>query len=141
MTSSKLISVLLGIIAATAIATTPLAAFAQAPQPQPSTQAPQPQTKPSSRPRIVLSEEQQSKFEQIQVNAIAQIEKVLNADQKNQFAAGRENGQGLGAIQNLSDAQKSDIKKILEAANSDIGNILTQEQKDLIRQSQAGSQQ
>lgn len=141
MTSSKLFSVLLGIIAATAIAATPLVAFAQASQPQPSTQAPQPQSSPNDRPHIVLSEKQQAQFEEIQRNAIAQIEKVLTEEQRTQFTAARVNGQGLGGITNLTDPQKADIRKILEEANSSIGNILTQQQKDMIRQSQAGSQQ
>jgi Spy/CpxP family protein refolding chaperone len=133
MNSFKFVSMFVGVIAAAAIATSPLAAFAQ--------DAP-PQNQPTqARPRIVLSEQQQAKFQAIQETAIASIEKVLNPEQQKQFAAGRENGQGLGAIQNLSDAQKGEIITILRTANSEIGDILTAEQKQEIQRSMSNQPQ
>ncbi|MBD0343620.1 MAG: hypothetical protein ICV63_02030 [Coleofasciculus sp. Co-bin14] len=133
MNSFKFVSMFVGVIAAAAIATSPLAAFAQ--------DAP-PQNQPTqARPRIVLSEQQQAKFQAIQETAIASIEKVLNPEQQKQFAAGRENGQGLGAIQNLSDAQKGEIITILKTANSEIGDILTAEQKQEIQRSMSNQAQ
>lgn len=122
----KLSSMLAGLLAATAIAVTPLAAFAQQ-------QAPQPQ---QARTRIVLSEEQQTQFEQLQANAIAQIEAALTPEQKTQFAAGRENGEGLRAVENLSDEQITEIRAAVEAFNTQVGNILTAEQKQQIEQGQ-----
>lgn len=136
MNSFKLVSMFIGVIAAAAIAATPFAAFAQGTQPAPAPTSPA----RSARPRIVLTQEQQTRFEAIQKNAIAAIEKVLTPEQKKQFADGRENGQGLGAIQNLSDSQKTDILGILKTANSQIGELLTPEQKDQIRQSQPNPQ-
>ena len=131
MTSSKHLSMTIGVIAAGAIAVFPVAAFAQnAPQSPPAAEQARP--KP---PRIRLSDDQQAKFQEIQTTAIGQIEKVLSAEQQKQFATGRQDGRGLGAIDNLSDPQKVEIRKILESANTEIGNILTQEQKEEINRS------
>lgn len=124
-----------GVITTAAIAATSLTAFAQAPPAQkPPTQTTPAQTPPRS--RIVFSQEQQAKFEEIKTETVTKIDEVLNAEQKKQFATGRENGQGLGAVQNLSDTQKTKIMGILQAFNSQIGNILTAEQKQQIEQSQ-----
>ena len=128
----KLLPMLAGAIATVAITTTSLSAFAQTPSPQ----TPAPSTQPRPRPRIVFTQEQQAKFELIQTNTIAKIEAVLTPAQKTQFAAGRENGKGLGAIDNLSDPQKSQIRTILQGFNSQIGELLTPEQKQQIQQSQ-----
>lgn len=137
----KPMSILAGVlVAVTLVATTPLAAFAQNSTPNSPQQSPQtqesPQTRPT-RPRIVLSEEQQKKFQQIQASAIGQIEAVLTPQQKTQFAEGRETGRGLDAIQNLSDDQKGKIVGILQNLNEQIGNLLTPEQKRTIEQSQS----
>jgi Spy/CpxP family protein refolding chaperone len=137
----KLKSIVAGVIATAAIAATPLIAFAQAQAPA---QAPAPATAPATenkpRPRIVLSAEQQAEFEKIQNDTLTQIEGVLTPEQKTQFAAGRESGQGFGAIQNLTDPQKSQIRKILETFNGRIGAMLTPEQKQQIQQSQSNQQ-
>lgn len=131
----KFLPMFAGIIATAAVAATSLPAFAQAP-PAP---APAPAQAPASaqnRPRIVFTAEQQKKFESIKSQTVVDIDAVLSADQKKQFAAGRENGEGLGAVQNLSDSQKNKIMGILQAFNSKIGDILTAEQKQQIEQSQ-----
>jgi hypothetical protein len=128
-----------GVITTAAIAATSLTAFAQAPP----TQKPPTQTAPAqtpSRSRIVFSQEQQAKFEDIKKTTITDIDGVLNAEQKKQFAAGRENGQGLGAVQNLSDSQKKKIMEHLQTFNTKIGDILTAEQKQQIEQSQPRQQ-
>ena len=131
----KFLPMFAGVIATATIAAMP--AFAQAP-PAP---APAPAPAPTqSKPRIVLSQEQQAKFEGIKTETVTEIEKVLNADQKKQFATGKENGEGLGAVQNLSDSQKTKIMGILQAFNSKIGDILTAEQKQQIEQSQPSPQ-
>ena len=126
----KLLPMLAGAIATVAITTTSLSAFAQTP----STQAPAPSTQ--RRPRIVFTQEQQAKFEEIQKNTIDKIEAVLTPPQKTQFAAGRESGKGLAAIENLTDPQKSQIRTILQGFNSQIGELLTPEQKQQIQQNQ-----
>lgn len=115
-----------GVITTAAIAATSLTAFAQAP----------PSTTPPTRPRIVFSQEQQAKYDGIKNKTITDIEAVLNAEQKKQFAAGRESGEGLGAVQNLSDSQKTKIMGIIQAFNAQIGDILTAEQKRQIEQTQ-----
>ncbi len=130
MKSFKLMLSLMGAIAAAAITVTPLAAFAQTPQSQQSQEAP-----------IELDQAQRTKFDQLQVEAIAQIEKVLTEQQRNQFAAGRENGRGFREVQNLTDPQKSQILAILEKFNDQIEQLLTAEQKEKIRQFQERSQQ
>lgn len=122
----KFLPMFAGVITTAAIASTTLAAFAQAP----------PASAPQTRPRIVLSQEQQAKFEGIKNNTVRAIEEILNAQQKAQFAEGRKTGEGLGAVQNLSDSQKTKIMSILQAFNSQIGDILTAEQKQQIEQSQ-----
>lgn len=136
-------SILAGMLVAATLATTPLAASAQNTTPTSTPPSPQtqqsPQTKPA-RPRIVLSEEQQKKFQQIQASAIGQIEAVLTPQQKTQFAEGRESGRGLDAIQNLSEDQKGKIVRVLQSLNEQIGNLLTPEQKRTIEQSQSNSQ-
>jgi len=130
----KLMPMLTGVIAAAAMAATPLVALAQAPQTQPQTQEARP------RPRITLSREQQAEFEQIQARTITEIEAVLTPKQKTQFAAARESGEGLGAIQDLSEPQITKIQTILESFNTQLGNLLTQEQKQQIEQSQPSRQ-
>lgn len=127
----KLLPMLAGAIATVAITSSSLTAFAQTPSPQ----APAPSTE-GQRVRIRFTEEQQAKFQKLQTETIDQIEAVLTPAQKTQFAAGRENGTGLGAIQNLTDPQKSQIRTILQAFNSQIGDLLTVEQKQQIQQSQ-----
>lgn len=128
MKQSRLLPLLAGILAAVILAVTPLAAFAQAQSPQQQEQTP---------PRIILSPEQQTQFEQIQADIITQIKAVLTPAQKDQFANALENGQGLSSIENLSPAQLSEIQTILQAFNTQIGEILTQEQKQQIEQSQS----
>lgn len=125
----KLLPMFAGIIATGAIGITSLPAFSQTPAP-----APAPAASPQQRTRIVLTQEQQAKFDELKTKTVTQIEAVLNAEQKAQFATGREDGKGLGAIQNLSDAQKSKIIEILQGFNAQIGNILTAEQKQQIEQ-------
>ena len=134
-------SIVAGVIATAAIAATPLIAFAQAQAPA---QAPAPATAPATenkpRPRIVLSAEQQAEFEKIQSDTLSQIEGVLTPEQKAQFAAGRESGQGFGAIQNLIDPQKTQIRTILQSFNTKIGEMLTPQQREQIQQSQSNQQ-
>jgi hypothetical protein len=134
MNSFKIVSMFVGVIAAAAIATSPLAAFAQ-------DAAPQNQQTQQARPRIQLDDKQQAQFLEIQKTAIASIEKILNPDQRKQFAAGRENGQGLGAIQGLDDKQKQEIIDVLKSANSQIGAILTPAQKEEIQRSMSNQAQ
>lgn len=124
----KFLPMFAGVIATAAVAATSLPAFAQAPPAPAPTQ---------NRPRIVLSQEQQTKFEDIKTKTVTEIETVLNAQQKKEFATGRQNGEGLGAVKNLSDSQKTKIMGILQAFNSKIGDILTAEQKQQIEQTQA----
>jgi hypothetical protein len=131
----KLVPMLIGVLAVAAITTTPLAAFAQAQAP-----APQRQQNQQARPRITLSAEQQAEFEKLQASIVSQIEAKLNPEQKKQYADARASGggliQSLGAIKNVSESQKSDIVEILQNFNTEIGKILTTEQKELIEQSQ-----
>ncbi len=131
----KFLPMFAGVIATATIAAMP--AFAQAP-PAPA-QAPAP-APTQSKPRIVLSQEQQAKFEDIKTKTLTEIETVLNTQQKEEFATGIKNGEGLGAVQNLSDAQKTKIMGMLQAFNSKIGDILTAEQKQQIEQSQPSPQ-
>ncbi len=129
----KLVPMLIGVIAVATLTSTPLAAFAQA-------QSPQPQQTQPARPRITLSAEQQAQFEKLQASTLSQIEAKLNAEQKKQYAAARASGggliQSLGAVKDVSETQKSEIVAILQNFNSQIGNILTEDQKKLIQQSQ-----
>ncbi len=131
----KFLPMFAGVIATATIAAMP--AFAQAPPAPAPAQAPAPT---QSKPRIVLSQEQQAKFEDIKTKTVTEIETVLNGQQKEEFATGRNNGEGLGAVQNLSDAQKTKIMGMLQAFNSKIGDILTAEQKQQIEQSQPSPQ-
>ena len=122
----KFLPLIVGLIAAAAISATPLTAFAQdtAPQSQP------------TRTRIQLSDQQQAQFQQLEANAITAIENILTPDQKTQFAQARQNGQGLNAIQGLTDEQKEGIVEVIENLNTDIGRLLTPEQIQQIEQGQ-----
>jgi hypothetical protein len=118
-----------GAIAAATIAATPLVAFAQG-------------QSSDSPPRITFNGEQQAKFEQIQKTAFTAIEAVLEPAQKAQFVAERET-MGIRALQNLeslNENQKSKIGEILQRTNLEIGRLLTQEQKDQIREWQMRNQ-
>jgi len=119
-----------GVMAAVAIAITPLAASAQdsPPQPQQSEQSPQ---KPA---RIVLTAQQQEQFKEMQARAIGDIEALLTPAQKTQFATGRRDGRGLEAIENLSELQVGKIQKVLQDLNDRIGALLTDDQKQQIQQ-------
>ncbi len=122
----KFLPLIVGVIAAAAISATPLTAFAQdtAPQSQP------------TRTRIQLTPDQQTQFQQLEANAITAIEKILTAEQNTQFAQARQNGQGLNAIQGLTDDQKQGIVGVIENLNTQIGNLLTPEQIQQIEQGQ-----
>lgn len=129
MNSIKLMLRFTGVIAAVAIAASPMAAFAQSQQSQ------------QAEPPIVLNQEQQAKLEQLQVRAIADIEAVLNDKQKAQFARGRETGTGFREVEELTDPQRTQILKILENFNTKISELLTTEQKEKIREFQRRNQQ
>jgi flagellar basal body L-ring protein FlgH len=120
-----------GVMAAVAIAITPLAASAQN---QPSQAPQQSEQSPQKPARIVLSREQQEKFKEMQARAIGDIEDVLTPAQKTQFATGRRDGRGLEAIENLSESQVGQIQKVLQDLNDRIGALLTDDQKQQIQQ-------
>jgi protein CpxP len=127
---------LTGAIAAIAIATSPIAAFAQAPSQRPSQQ----QSQQSEAP-ITLSQKQQAQFKAIQEKTLADIQGVLNEEQKAQFAAGMQSGEGFRAVKNLSDTQKTQIVAILQKFDAQIDNLLTPDQKAKIREFQQRNQQ
>ncbi|HEY9651141.1 MAG TPA: hypothetical protein V6C95_10800 [Coleofasciculaceae cyanobacterium] len=120
----KLIPMLAGVLAAAAIAVTPLVAVAQAPQSE------------ATRTRITLSDEQHTQLEQIQAETISQIQSVLTKEQNTQLMASLQNGQGLNGVENLSDEQLTQIQTILQQFNERIGGILTPEQIQQIEQGQ-----
>lgn len=122
---------LLAAMLVTAVITiTPLAAKAQeqAPQTQP------------NRPRFELTREQQLQLEQIQNQTLRQMDTVLTPEQRGQFNAGRQNGQGLGAIQELSENQRTQLRTIMQRANSQVEQLLTPEQIQQIQQQSQPSQ-
>ncbi|HEY9675789.1 MAG TPA: hypothetical protein V6D11_30375 [Waterburya sp.] len=133
MNLPKLILKLTVVIAAVAIAATPLTASAQS---RPSSSPSQSQQQRNRVPRIVFSQDQQAKFEKLQMETIGKINAALTKEQQQQFAAGVQSGQGFKNVKNLSDDQKRQIQGILEDFNVAIGNILTTEQKEQIRQFQ-----
>lgn len=140
MNSFKLMLRFTGILAALAIAATPLTASAQTPPSQTQT----PQNQQNRPPRIVLSQEQEDQFKRIEAEAIADINTVLSQEQKNQFAASRQNGRGflagLGGVQNLSDSQITRIQKVVDDFFAQFENILTREQKEQIERFQQSQQ-
>lgn len=118
-----------GLIAAVAIAASPMAAFAQ------------PQQSQQAEPPIVLNQQQQAQLEKLQVKAIADIEAVLSKEQQAQFARGRETGTGFREVEDLTDPQRAQILKILENFNTKISELLTTEQKEKIREFQRRNQE
>ncbi|HEY9596325.1 MAG TPA: hypothetical protein V6D33_01485 [Cyanophyceae cyanobacterium] len=120
----KLIPLLAGVLAAVAIAVTPLVAVAQTTQSEP------------ARTRITLSEEQHAQLEQIQAETIAKIKSILTEEQNTQLMASLQNGQGLDGVKNLSDEQLTKLQTILQQFNERIGGILTPEQIQQIEQGQ-----
>ncbi len=129
MKSFKPLLRLTGVIAAVAMAATPVAALAQG-NAQPN----------QARPRISFNQEQQAQFEKLQADTIAKINDTLSEQQRTQLEAGIQNGQGFNAVTDLSDAQKNQIRTILKDFNDGIGAILTAEQKEQIRQFQQNQQ-
>lgn len=120
----KLRPILAGVLAAAAIAVTPLVAAAQAPQSE------------AARTRIVLSNEQQTQLAKIQEETFSQIQSVLTEEQNTQLMASLQNGQGLSGVENISDEQLTKIQTILQQFNERIGGILTPEQIQQIEQGQ-----
>ncbi|MEW6492189.1 MAG: hypothetical protein AB1589_06700 [Cyanobacteriota bacterium] len=129
MKSFKPLLRLTGVIAAVAMATTPVAALAQG-NSQPN----------QARPRISFNQDQQARFEKLQADTIAKINATLSQQQRTQLEAGIQNGQGFKAVTDLSDAQKNQIRTILTDFNNGIGNILTDEQKREIQKFQESQQ-
>lgn len=117
MKSFKPLLRLTGMIAAVALATTPVAAFAQN------------QGAQQNRPRIVFNQDQQAQFEKLQADTIAKINATLSAQQRAQLEAGIQNGQGFNSVENLTETQRNELRVILTDFNNGIGNILTDEQK------------
>ena len=89
-------------LVAVALVATPIAAFAQNPQ---------------AAPGLQPIQQQQSKVNQIEADALAEIEELLTPEQLNQYKRARRRGAGiipgLEEIQNLSDKQQSEINRII----------------------------
>ncbi len=104
------------LLAAAIILATPSLTLAQFPQPA---RPPQP---PSQ------LQQQQSRINQIQAEAITQIEALLSPEQQNQYKSARRRGagivEGLNEVQNLSEDQRSDINEITRKTSRQILNLL-----------------
>jgi|SRR4028118_1360225 hypothetical protein len=108
----KLNRIALITVAAVTLAATPLVTFAQIFQPPPAQQRPN-----QGIPR-------QSRISQIQAEAVTQIETLLTPEQRTQYKAARNSGQGLiqglDAVQNLSEKQETQINSIIRKASRQI---------------------
>jgi len=98
------------LVVAAIILTTPSTALAQLPQPPSQVQ------------------QQQSQINQIQAEAITEIEALLSPEQQKQYKSARRRGagiiEGLNEVQNLSEDQQTDINKITRNTSRRILNLL-----------------
>ena len=113
----KIMSLVMGVLVAAAIAVTPLAAMAETQQSPP-------------RGEITLSQEQRVKFNEIREQTIAKIAQVLTPAQMDQFKKN-----GPRGLTDLSGTQKTQLQKIFESYLDSIKGILTKEQLQQIEQS------
>jgi flagellar basal body L-ring protein FlgH len=104
------------LVAAAIILATPSTALAQLPQPS---RPPQPSSQ---------VQQQQSQINQIQAEAITEIEALLSPEQQKQYKSARRRGagiiEGLNEVQNLSEDQQTDINKITRNTSRRILNLL-----------------
>ncbi|MEP0886150.1 hypothetical protein NDI49_31945 [Trichocoleus sp. ST-U3] len=104
------------LVVAAIILATPSTALAQLPQ------SPRPPQPPSP------LQQQQARINQIQAEAITQIEALLSPEQQNQYKSARRRGagivEGLNEVQNLSEDQRTDINEITRKTSRQILNLL-----------------
>lgn len=84
-----------------------------------------------------LSADQKVKIKRIREESREKIQRLLTTEQKNQWAAAKQQGlKGKAIMQslNLSDAQKAQIREIKKAARTQMDALLTPEQRQQIRQ-------
>lgn len=85
---------------------------------------------------VELSQQQEAQLQQVRLQTRAQIEQILTPEQRNQFKASLERGEGIQkaiAAMNLSTEQKSQLQTVFRSAREQFGNTLTPEQKQQIR--------
>jgi hypothetical protein len=104
-------------VAVVAWTATPLVAFAQMPQAPPVPQSP-----------AQAIQLQRAQVQQIEAEAQAQIEEVLNPEQKDQYKWARRRGsgliEGLDLVSNLSQDQQTEINSIVREASRRILDLM-----------------
>jgi len=141
----KLIPLLAGLITVSAVAT-PFVVKAQAPSQSAQTTQQHHQGKGAG---INLSDAQKTQMREIAKETHDQIQAVLTAEQKeklktlmqNRQGQNRQGRQNVMAQLNLSEAQKTKIKEIMQAQKARMDNVFTPEQKQQMQQMRAQWQQ
>jgi periplasmic protein CpxP/Spy len=87
-----------------------------------------------------LSDSQKSRITEIRNNTRTEIDKILTPEQRQERqqrqanSQNRQEGRNRGFKANLTDAQKADIKKIMQSSRVDMEAVLTPEQKEKFEQ-------
>ncbi len=82
-----------------------------------------------------LTDSQKARLAEIRNNTRTEIDKILTPEQRQQRqqrqanSQNRQEGRNRGSKANLTDAQKADIKKIMQSSRADMEAVLTPEQK------------
>jgi Spy/CpxP family protein refolding chaperone len=80
-----------------------------------------------------LTEEQQAEIEAVLASRRAEVDAILTDEQQQQFRQAMQERQGfrsaVGAIDNLTDAQKESLRAVFQSARQEISGILTDEQR------------
>ncbi|WP_373481012.1 hypothetical protein [Geminocystis sp.] len=98
---------------------------------------------PPALAEIELSASQQTKLEAVKKETQSQLQTILSSSQQDQLKNSLSQGNDMrSAVQslNLSFRQRRQMKNIMQTMQSEVGNILTPEQKQQIQQKAQSSQ-
>jgi Spy/CpxP family protein refolding chaperone len=86
---------------------------------------------------VELTQQQESQLAQIRRQIRTEIENILSTEQRNQFKATWQQGEGLRsaiAAMNLTPEQKTQLREVFQSTRSRFANTLTPEQRQRLRQ-------
>jgi periplasmic protein CpxP/Spy len=86
--------------------------------------------------RLGLTEEQKAKIQEVRSNTRAEMDKILNEQQREQLKTAMQNRRGWrGAVAglNLTDEQKNQMRQVMQSQKTQMEAILTEQQKEQLQ--------
>jgi len=87
--------------------------------------------------QLNLTPQQEAKLYQIRTQSVAQLERILSPEQRDQVTAALVEGKDLRsaiAAMNLTPDQKTQLRQVMQSARTQIDSTLTPDQKQQLRQ-------